>query len=273
MANDAQQAARHLAGMPSVAELKDQMVRQILGDLAIPTKLQFALSQRLYYEALAEGGLFWASNDPVAHWMAIRPTTRRQVPAALGGLRQPGEPADDLPDGGRGHRRPGAAQGPAPLARGAAPSDRAVGGGAEAADHRAGLRPRFRRPAPEAAAALPCRADVFRRLHAADRPAARGAGRRRCRGDGRTGRWPGPSRRWKASGSRRRSPAGSAASSGEIFALDPFSGRGVDTGATRTERAIILPARPYQVLAERNPPGFHDVRKFVVAAGRVLSYR
>ena len=30
----------------------------------------------------------------------------------------------------------------------------------------------------------------------------------------------------------------------EVFALDPFA-RGVDTGATRTERAIILPQRPY----------------------------
>ena len=51
----------------------------------------------------------------------------------------------------------------------------------------------------------------------------------------------------------------------EIFALDPFSGRGVDTGATATERAIIMPARPYQVLAEKNPPGFREVRKFVVS--------
>ena len=60
----------------------------------------------------------------------------------------------------------------------------------------------------------------------------------------------------------------------QIFALDPFSGRGVDTGATRTRRSVILPERPYQVLAEMNPPGFRDVRKFVVGdAGRVLSYR
>jgi hypothetical protein len=32
MAVDAQQAERHLAGMPSEAELKDRMVRQIVGD-------------------------------------------------------------------------------------------------------------------------------------------------------------------------------------------------------------------------------------------------
>jgi hypothetical protein len=58
----------------------------------------------------------------------------------------------------------------------------------------------------------------------------------------------------------------------EVFALDPFAGRGVDTGATRTERAIILPQRPFQVLRDQNPPGFDTVRKFVVSPkGRVLS--
>ena len=31
-------------------------------------KLQYAMSQRLYYEALAAGGLYWAQNDPVAIW-------------------------------------------------------------------------------------------------------------------------------------------------------------------------------------------------------------
>ena len=59
----------------------------------------------------------------------------------------------------------------------------------------------------------------------------------------------------------------------EIFALDPFGGRGADTGATRTQRAIILPQRPFQVLAELDPPGFGDVQKFVVSdAGQVLRY-
>ena len=53
----------------------------------------------------------------------------------------------------------------------------------------------------------------------------------------------------------------------QIFALDPFAGRGAETGATRTERMVILPERPYQALAELNPPGFRDVRKFVVGEG------
>ena len=58
----------------------------------------------------------------------------------------------------------------------------------------------------------------------------------------------------------------------EIFALDPLSG-GAETGATSQDRALILPARPFQVLSELNPPGFARIRKFVVGAGdRVLRY-
>ena len=60
----------------------------------------------------------------------------------------------------------------------------------------------------------------------------------------------------------------------QIFALDPFSTGGADMGASRMERSLIMPERPYQALAERNPPGFKDVRKFVVSdMGRVLSYK
>ena len=59
----------------------------------------------------------------------------------------------------------------------------------------------------------------------------------------------------------------------EIFKLDPFAGRGADTGTTRMERSIILPQRPYQVLEEKKPAGFSSVRKFVVSPkGRVLQY-
>jgi hypothetical protein len=37
---------------------------------------------------------------------------------------------------------------------------------------------------------------------------------------------------------------------------------------------VIMPARPYQALAELDPPGFRGVRKFVVGTGgKVLSYR
>ncbi len=69
MAVDAAQAGKHLQGMASETELKDRMVRQILRDLTAPTQLQFALSQRLYYEALTAGGLFLTRNDPDLQWI------------------------------------------------------------------------------------------------------------------------------------------------------------------------------------------------------------
>ena len=60
----------------------------------------------------------------------------------------------------------------------------------------------------------------------------------------------------------------------QIYKLDPVAGRGAETGATSTERMVVLPEKPYQALAELNPPGFRDVRKFVVGAGgRVITAR
>ncbi|MBC7140552.1 MAG: hypothetical protein H5U18_00050, partial [Rhodobacteraceae bacterium] len=70
MANDAAQAGRHLEGMPEAARLKDEMVRQIVGERAVPTRLQYALSQRLYYEALLKGGLYFAQMHPQAEFIA-----------------------------------------------------------------------------------------------------------------------------------------------------------------------------------------------------------
>ena len=85
MANDAQQAERHLARMPSVRALKDQMVRMILGDQEIPTKLQFALSQRLYYEELCAVICFGRAMIRSACGWAMT-ADRRRLLGALGGL-------------------------------------------------------------------------------------------------------------------------------------------------------------------------------------------
>lgn len=78
MANDAMQADRHLDGMPSAEAIKEAMLRRIIGDHAIPTREQFALSQRLYYEELQRGRLFWARNDPQAVWLSGLGKARRR---------------------------------------------------------------------------------------------------------------------------------------------------------------------------------------------------
>ena len=86
MANDAAQAEKHLAQMPSMDELKNQMVRKIVGDREIPTKLQYALSQRQYYEELVRGDLFWARNHPSCRVAGQFGRRSAQVFDPLGGL-------------------------------------------------------------------------------------------------------------------------------------------------------------------------------------------
>ena len=51
----------------------------------------------------------------------------------------------------------------------------------------------------------------------------------------------------------------------QVYKLDPVAG--AELGATRQDRMIILPEKPYQVLVEQNPKGLQGLRKFVVGAG------
>jgi hypothetical protein len=267
MANDAQQAQRHLSGMAAADALKDQMVRQILTDLTVPTRLQFALSQRLYYQALAEGELFWATNDPVAHWTGDLSRDRRRFTLHWGVY----DSQENLPniylmevedDGGLAlpHdtrrwpevQRHLVAQSVAGLKL----LTIAQGFDTDFADlHPKRLRRFHLGPLYSATYTLqtgPLR-EVLGEAGGDDWALAWTVETLESeRVDTEKG--------WFSSTER------------EIFALDPV--RGAETGATRTERALILPSRPYQVLAERNPPGFAGVRKFVVSPqGRVLSYR
>lgn len=55
-AADAAQADEELSRTPTPEAIKDDMIRQIVGDLTVPTRLQYAMSQRLYYQALAGVG-------------------------------------------------------------------------------------------------------------------------------------------------------------------------------------------------------------------------
>jgi hypothetical protein len=277
MTSDAAQAARHLKTLPGVDDLKRQMVAQIVGELSIPTKLQYALSQRLYYEEMLKGHLFWPQMDPDVIWL-----------------------------GNNGHKGQGARR--RYLIHWAVydselniPTIYLM----ECEDTGRTALPKDERRWPEAQAHLMAQAvaglklvtiatgfdrdfddlhpKTLRRIHVG--PMYSHAFTRQT----------GPLREVLE---EAKSPPGEdwalawtveeleserveLEKSGwfgsverEVYALDPFSGRGADTGTTRMERSIIMPQRPYQVLAEKNPPGFRDVRKFVVSpGGRVLSYR
>ena len=273
MANDAQQAARHLAAMPGEATLKDDMIRQIVGKLETPAKLQYALSQRLYYQALAAGGLFWGRNDPDALWQGDVSDARRHYLVHWSvydsGMNLPVLYLMNLEDSGAK---------PLPLDQYRWPEAQAhlmaqsIGGLklltiAQGFDrdfpdlHPKRLRRIHLGPMYSASFTQqsgPIR-EVLEQAHADE-------------GDDWALAWTVEDLLSDRVETERSGWFGTVER--EIFALDPVAGRGADTGATRTDRSIILPQRPYQVLADLNPPGFQAVRKFVVSpGGRVLSYR
>jgi hypothetical protein len=68
MAADALQAKDHLKSLPSQERLKKDMINHILSEQSIPTQLQYALSQRIYYEHLNSSYLFLSQNDPKTVW-------------------------------------------------------------------------------------------------------------------------------------------------------------------------------------------------------------
>jgi hypothetical protein len=268
MANDAQQAVRHLAGMPSETELKDRMIRAIVGDLELPTRLQFTLSQRLYYETLAilsqpeNDALFWARIDPDAQWLgdagprrqflvhwAVYDTQVNLPVVYLMELEDSGQ--TPLPRSSRwaqvqAHLMAQSVMGLKLLTI-------AQGFDKDFDDlHPKRLRRIILGPMHSNSFTLQSGplADILR--DARGKPGEDWAlvwtveelnsDREEMVKDG-----------WFSSVPR------------QMFKLPPVTG--ADTGATRVEQMMILPEMIYQVLAERNPPGLREYRKFVVGAG------
>ena len=265
MAVDAQQAARHLEGMASATELKDRMVRRILQDLTVPLDLQFAMSQRLYYEALSQGGLFWTRNDPDAQWIEDKGDRRHYLVHWAVYDTQVNLPVVylmDLEDSGNralpndDNRWPQAqAHLMAQSVDGLKLLTIATGFDKDFADlHPKRLRRIHLGPMYSHDFTLQS-GPISEVLANANAPDGQDWALVWTVEDLVSERVEEVSAGWFSTVER------------QVFALDPFSGRGVDTGATRTERMVILPERPYQALAELNPPGFRSVRKFVVGAG------
>ncbi len=272
MASDAQQAARHLGGMPSEAELKKQMVEVIISDRALPTKLQFALSQRLYYEDLQRGNLFWPRNDPQAVWTGNIDDTRRtfrihwavydsQVNLPILYMMEVEDTgAIALPKDQR--RWPEAQAHLMAQALGGLKLVTIASGFDEDFDdlHPKRLR-RFHVGPMYSSAFTRQSGPISTVLEAARAPEGQDWALVWTEEDLQSERVVEERTGWFSSVER------------EVFALDPFAGRGAETGTTRMERSIVLPQRPYQALQDMDPPGFGTVRKFVVSpAGRVLRY-
>ncbi|NNE52026.1 MAG: hypothetical protein HKN30_06435 [Sulfitobacter sp.] len=272
MANDAQQAENHLAGMPEVERLKDEMIETILGRREIPTKLQFALSQRLYYEELLRGDLFWVQNDPQAQWTGNiregRRTFRLHWARYDSQVNLPVIYLMDLEDSGQiglpkdERRWPEVQAHLSAQALGGLKLLTIAKGFDEDFDDLHPKRLRRFHLGPMYSHAFTQQAGPLRDVLAeANAPAGQDWALVWTEEDLLSDRVVEEKAGWFSTVER------------EIFALDPFGPKGADLGATREERSIILPQRPYQVLEEKQPPGFSTVRKFVVSpSGRVLQY-
>ncbi len=272
MASDAQQSEVHLRNMPDVATLKDDMIRTIVGDLQIPTKLQFALSQRLYYEALQRGELFWARNDPQAIWQETVGNRRHYMVHWAVYDSETNLPVIylmELEDTGRTALPKDTRRWPEAQNRLIAQSQ----GGLKLLTIGKGFDVDFDDLHPKRLRRIfvgPMYSSAFTRQSGPIRQVLEQA--RAPKGQDWALAWTVETLQSERVQKEKSGWFGSVER--EVFALDPFSGRGAETGATRTERSLILPQRPYQVLEEQSPPGFRGIRKFVVSpTGRVVSYR
>ncbi|MEM9524359.1 MAG: hypothetical protein AAF982_10290 [Pseudomonadota bacterium] len=273
MANDAQQANRHLVGMPSAEKLKEDMIRTILSEFAVPVKLQFAMSQRLYYEALTRDDLFWARNDPEAVWRGDLSRSRRRYKLHWAvydsQINLPMIYVMDMEDTGRvallrderrwpevQHHLMAQALAGLKLVTIARGVDQDFGDLHPKRLRRIHLGPVYSR-------AFTRQTGPLAQLLAEAKPPA---------DQDWAVAWTVEDLRSNQVRAERTGWFGTAER--EVFALDALADHGADIGATDIDRAIILPQRPYQTLVEKNPPGFAGIRKFVVGpGGRVWSYR
>ncbi|SMH49566.1 hypothetical protein [Maritimibacter sp. HL-12] len=275
MATDAAQAHRHIRNMPGPDELKAQMVREIVGNLTVPTKLQYAMSQRLYYEELARGDLFWPQMDADAVWLGNleegRALRRRYLvhwAVYDAGLNIPTIYLMDVDDTGRTALPKDERRWPEVQAHLMAQSV----AGLKLVTIASGFDRDFDDLHPKRLRRIhvgPMYSHAFTRQTGPLREVLEEA--KSPPGEDWALAWTVEDLESERVETEKSGWFGNVER--EIFALDPFAVAGADGGVTRMSRAIILPQRPFQVLAEKNPAGFREVRKFVVSpGGRVLSY-
>ena len=271
MANDSAQAQQHLDGLPDARQLKDEMVRQIVGERTVPVKLQYAMSQRLYFEALAKGGLFFAQMHPQAQWLADVDGGRKRflIHWAVydSQMNVPIIYLMEVEDSGRRALPKDESRWPSVQMHLMAQSANAL----KLLTIAKGFDEDFADLHPKRLRRLylgPMYSQTFTLQTGPIREVLEGA--KSPEGDDWALAWTVE----ELESERVEHEKGwFSDTQREVFKLDPFAGRGVDTGATRVTRSLILPQRPFQVLAEKDPEGFRSVKKYVVGReGRVIVY-
>lgn len=270
LANDAAQAATHLAGMPSAAQLKDEMVRQIVSERIFPAKLQYAMSQRLYFEALAAAGLFFAQMHPQAQWIGEGEKGRRRFllhwAVYDSQLNVPLVYLLDCDDSGRKPLPQDEARWPEVQAHLLAQST----GGLKLLTIARGIDTDFPNLHPKRLRRIylgPMYSSAFTMQTGPIRDVLEGA--KAGAGDDWALAW---TIEDLVSERVEVETGWFSEKETEVFRLDPFF-KGEENGVTRITRNLILPQLPFQVLVEKDPEGFRAVRKYVVGkTGQIVVY-
>ncbi len=273
MANDAMNAGRHLHDLATEKQLKQDMVRYILNEHKTPKRLQYALSQRLYYEELMHASLFLAQNDPQAiwrgeakngrgryllHWASYDSQTNLPVVYLM-----------ELEDSGRTALPRDRERWPQVQAHLMA---QAVSG-LKLVTIAHGFDQDFDNLHPKKLRRIflgPMYSHWLTRQNGPLRDVLADA-------SGKEGldwalAWT-TETLWSEKITTEKTGFFSTAER-QIFKLDKMAGKGSDSGASMVQRSLILPQRAYQVLEEKNPSGMRGVRKYVLGAGeRILSYK
>ena len=277
MANDAMQVDNHLRSLPDMRGLKLAMVNHILREQAAPTNLQFAASQRQYYEELARSELFWARNDPRLAWTGNVTEARRayRIHWAVYDSQQniPLIYILDLEDSGRRPLAKDERRWPRVQSHLTAQSAASL----KLVTIARGFDKDFDDLHPKRLRRFfvgPMYSHTFTQQSGPLRDVL-------AEVNGRPGEdW---ALAWTtetlvSSGTEIESSGFFSSVERQIYQLDPLAPGSATSyevaGHTHQQRSLILPQRPYQILAERDPPGFSHIRKYAVTpAGKILSYK
>ena len=277
MANDAMQARNHLGSLPSMRDLKLAMVNHILREHSVPTNLQFAASERQYYEELASRHLFWARNDPRISWTGNVSEKRRKYRLhwAVYDSQQniPLIYIMDLEDSGK-----------RPLAKDERRWPRVQGhltaqssAGLKLVTIARGFDRDFDDIHPKRLRRFfvgPMYSHTFTQQTGPLREVLAQAGQKP--GEDWAFAW--TTETLMASDFEYESTGFFSSVERQVYLLDPLAGAVQNpddiAGHTHQQRSLILPQRPYQILEELDPPGFAHIRKYAVSPkGNILSYK
>lgn len=264
VANDLAQLDKHLETLPDQATLKAEMVDHILANRTPPRKLQFAMSQRVYYELLRDEPMFLAQNHPQAVWLGDETPGRRRylihwavydsqsnLPVIYLMFVEDSAAATNLM---RDERRWPQVQSHLLAQSMSALKLVTIGSGFDTDFD--DLHPKILRRIHVG----PMYSHYFTEQHGPLRDILEEAA-----GDSGLD-W---ALTWMtetlvSAKVERRSTGMFSAADKEIYELDIYAKNETETGTSRVERSLILPYLPYQVLVHRDPPGLRRIRKFVV---------